>query len=612
MSNLQFFVAQKNMSHLLFLLLLLLGFLLVLLLFCFVWWRETCFDIIIIGAGTAGCILARRIHDVCPKKRILLLERGKSRKNDSVVYNVAKAAKAGFEEPWSEVWQSTDKFPVTVAKMVGGASSHNFFLAVHGTEAFYETKWMPTMGPFDVRGYLKELEAFQGGRCENGFKACHQCDSKPKTGRGTIPWWQNPEDHSKLAISQLPVSVNILPKLVPYAVRWAQRPSLRRPFQSLDVLFNHGPLRADERFSNHLASSLSFSSNAPIVDDYNVVNGGCVSKTPQIFVDDITGLRFTTEELLPSGSSVTLKTCASVERFDPTSLTVFSTCQKWQAKERIIVCAGGVYSPFLLSRSGIPVPTRMLNHYGTTLIFEVKKPHCSPVSCVPAPSACSSHCSVSCPTHPPCVDFHCSASPPFPSPFSSGPLAFVSRDKTTNRRDWQLVSLSGKDNLNKALIPNFREDAFYVQFLVWLMSPRSEGSIVVGTAAQPTVSFNIFSDGDLTDPLSDLSSLTAAMRWMKQIVDELSLSYTTELVFPPLASFASDAVLSSDVKKGVSITSHYAGTLSTVLNYDTFSVNSFPNVHVVDTSVFPALSDGNTEYPVGVLALIAADRIVGL
>lgn len=585
---------SKNMSLLLFLLLLLLGFLLVLLLFCFVWWRETCFDIIIIGAGTAGCILARRIHDLCPKKRILLLERGKSRKNDSVVYNVAKAAKAGFEEPWSEVWQSTDKFPVTVAKMVGGASSHNFFLAVHGTEAFYETKWMPTMGPFDVRGYLKELEAFQGGKCKNGFKACHQCDSKPKTGRGTIPWWLNPEDHSKLAISQLPVSVNILPKLVPYAVRWA---SLLRPFQSLDVLFNHGPLRAEERFSSHLASSLSGTSNAPIVDDYNVVNGVCVSKTPQIFVDDITGLRFTTEELLP-GSSVTLKTCASVERFDPTSLTVFSTCQKWQAKERIILCAGGVYSPFLLSRSGIPVPTRMLNHYGTTLIFEVKKPQCAPDPC----GNCSGQRKS--------PQGGCGAL--FPSPFSSGPLAFVSRDKTTNRRDWQLVSLSGKDNLNKALIPNFREDAFYVQFLVWLMSPRSAGSIVVGTATQPTVSFNIFSDGDLTDPLSDLSSLTAAMRWMKQIVDELSLSYTTELVFPPLASFASDAVLSSDVKKGVSITSHYAGTLSTVLNYDTFSVNSFPNVHVVDTSVFPALSDGNTEYPVGVLALIAADRIVGL
>ena len=44
-------------------------------------------DIVIIGLGTAGSVLARRLNDSL-SSRIVVLERGKDRSDDSIVYSL--------------------------------------------------------------------------------------------------------------------------------------------------------------------------------------------------------------------------------------------------------------------------------------------------------------------------------------------------------------------------------------------------------------------------------------------------------------------------------------------------------------------------------------------
>ena len=99
-------------------------------------------DIAILGGGTAGCVLARRLSEKYPNKNIVLLDRGKDYRNDRNVYRIETALTVAYSEPYSEVL--TPDFPgivCSVAKMIGGASAHNFGLVVRGSNEFYQNNW---------------------------------------------------------------------------------------------------------------------------------------------------------------------------------------------------------------------------------------------------------------------------------------------------------------------------------------------------------------------------------------------------------------------------------------------------------------------------------------
>ena len=157
-------------------------------------------DIVILGAGTAGCVLARRLNEKYPTAKILVLDRGIDRRNDEVVYNIANAAEAAYTSPYSEVLQ-TDKEGIvaSVGNMYGGGSSHSFALAVRGSSAFYENRWSHLLGisAEDLLTYTKRIESY-GGTSEN-------LDKRGSSG--------------PVFVSPLPSSLNIFSRIIPVLKR---------------------------------------------------------------------------------------------------------------------------------------------------------------------------------------------------------------------------------------------------------------------------------------------------------------------------------------------------------------------------------------------------------
>lgn len=96
---------------------------------------------------------------------------------------------------------------------------------------------------------------------------------------------------------------------------------------------------------------------------------------------------------------------------------------------------------------------------------------------------------------------------------------------------------------------------------------------------------------------------------MFQVADELQKVYPEiRVIYPPVRSGPN---LSNYIQQGLSLTDNYSQTcrLGTVVDPTDFSLYRASNIHVVDASVFPEISDGNAYYPTMVMAEIAVDRI---
>ncbi|MBT7665833.1 MAG: choline dehydrogenase, partial [Rhodospirillaceae bacterium] len=129
------------------------------------------FDYIVVGAGSAGCVLANRLSEK-PLSRTLLLEAGG--KDSSIWIHVPvgftktlndKSVNWCFEtEP--EENTGNRKIPIPRGKVLGGSSSINGMLYVRGQAQDYDT-WaqMGNRGwSYDaVLPYFKKSERFERG-----------------------------------------------------------------------------------------------------------------------------------------------------------------------------------------------------------------------------------------------------------------------------------------------------------------------------------------------------------------------------------------------------------------------------------------------------------------
>ncbi len=546
-------------------------------------------DVIIIGAGTAGCVMARRLHERNRNLKIVMLERGVDRSNDRNVYNIANAITAGFFPPYSEVIP-TD-FPGTAASfalMYGGASSHNFALAVRGSPEFYDTLWKPELG----LGFEELIPIFKRIEKYNG-------EPNNKT--------QSPElrgENGLLRISQLPERLDIGSILGPIIGRTFHLGSVdgsRMIQQALTVAKNVGGLRATDEFANPLMNAVRKLTGAPIVEDYNVDIGACVSKKPQLFVDAVTGLRSSLNVAYlsrcfretDSKNSLNVVFNADVEKIlmerknaegvqwkDQIGITHITPLKP---KGKVILCGGGVYSPVILQRSGFANPkigANLTTHFGCTMIMSVINK----------------------------------------TDFSTGPVGFIPRVPGEKTRDYQLV-VGGETLVNFGLIPDVDVDKIkeeepdrkFFTFLLWTLKPRSRGEVIASKDKIDIIS-GIYEDGDLSDPDSDISKIVDGLRFLYDLVEEMRLELPSlEVHYPPEEVLIDDDEneLEEFARDGISVTDHWSGTcpVGDVLQ-DDFRLKETKNVHVVDASSFPGISDANTQYPVVVIAEIAADRIL--
>uniref|UniRef100_A0A6C0CG28 Glucose-methanol-choline oxidoreductase N-terminal domain-containing protein n=1 Tax=viral metagenome TaxID=1070528 RepID=A0A6C0CG28_9ZZZZ len=533
-------------------------------------------DVVIIGSGPGGCVMARRLHDKYPDLKIVILERGKDYRNDRKVYRSEAALEVAYSEPYSEVIPSD--FPgvtCSAATMVGGGSQHNYGLVVKGSEHFHRTKWIP-----------------QFGSSEAEFKLLRE------------------KIEARMDITPLPTSINLFARALP-ALGSLLSKGMEEIKQGIDVVAHIGPLRANEELSKWLSSSMRKETDARLVDDYNAshhqdnLSGtgevNVVCHTPRLFVDKVLGIRAgVARGYLPlndesnyrkvEGAEVSSISIAADQRhgYNETPLNPDSFLIRLKdgrhilSRRKVILSAGALYSPLILMRSGLggdQVGQNLMNHYGCTMVLAIK-------------------------SHNP--------------DFSSGPLAFLS---SGHSRRWEIVTsgstLTNLDFLSAQGIDVAKYQAKgynFITFLGWLLDPKSRGSVELnpGQKDVPVISLKMF------ESVADQHEVIDLMRYFRDVQILLThqignpVCEKIKLLFPQKDVFQRDdpTELLATAKIGISITDHYSGTCAygKVLNSD-FSLKNQKNIHVVDASAFPSIPDGNTEYPTLLVAELAATRI---
>jgi choline dehydrogenase len=155
----------------------------------------TTYDYIIVGAGSAGCVLANRLSSD-PGVRVLLVEAG-GRDNHLIIQMPAACAIAARDlrfdwgyatEP--EVFCDSRSILEHRGKVLGGSSSINGMVANRGNPRDYDawaTEGLPTWSFADCLPYFRKMETFAGGASEwrggDGPQSIERC-------RATHPLYQ--------------------------------------------------------------------------------------------------------------------------------------------------------------------------------------------------------------------------------------------------------------------------------------------------------------------------------------------------------------------------------------------------------------------------------------
>jgi choline dehydrogenase len=181
-------------------------------------------DVIVVGAGSAGCVLAARLSED-PDRSVLLLEAGPDYPGlDSLPPEIASSHAATYTHDWgyaSEMGLSGRPIPLRRAKLVGGCSATNAAIALRGTpqdydewslrgnpgwsfaevlpffrrlesDADFDDDWHGREGPLSIRRYpVNDLTPVQGALLEAcaaaGYPRVEDHNAPGETGAGPAP-----------------------------------------------------------------------------------------------------------------------------------------------------------------------------------------------------------------------------------------------------------------------------------------------------------------------------------------------------------------------------------------------------------------------------------------
>ncbi|KAJ3529222.1 hypothetical protein NM208_g8418 [Fusarium decemcellulare] len=107
------------------------------------------YDYVIVGGGTAGCVIASRLAEYLPEKKILLIEAGPSDLSDDRVLDLRKwlsliGSELDFDYSVTEQPNGNSYLRQSRAKVLGGCSSHNTLISFVPFE--YDCKIWESLG----------------------------------------------------------------------------------------------------------------------------------------------------------------------------------------------------------------------------------------------------------------------------------------------------------------------------------------------------------------------------------------------------------------------------------------------------------------------------------
>ena len=529
------------------------------------------YDYIIVGAGSAGCVLANRLTED-GMTRVLLLEAGERDRKLDIRLPIAftrlwfdPEINWGYQtEPEPEL--DGRRLPIPRGKVLGGTSSINGMMAIRGQPEDYD-RWrdagLAGWGYSDVLPYFRKLESHWRG------SSVHHGDAGP-----------------------VPISPHASPStLMPRALA--------------------------------AAAQMGF----PLTDDFN-------GASPQGFgLPDFTiarGRRMNTAAayLRPAllRSKLTVKTGAAVRRViieNGRAVGVEyrqgTAIQIARAGREVLLCGGAINSPQLLLLSGVG-PAAHLRQHGIPV--QVDSPSVGRNLCEHPGASFDMACS-----EPVAFDSRLRFDRVALSMlrwFASGkgematpPMVFSANVATVPgslQVDMHFLLLPVAMDA-RIWFPGIRQPRGHILMASYSLNyPKSRGWIELHSAdpdVPPAIHYNL-----LSDP-ADREGMRRGYRILRELLSQPSLASMAGEMVRPHNEPKSDEEIDAYVRANAATAFHPAGTCrmgtdrQAVLDAS-LKVRGIDGLRVIDASVFPDLPGGNTNLPVIMTAEKTADLIRGI